>query len=126
MGLINDNTLSERTNLDVSEIMLGIRLCVNNMFFSANNKIYQQIQGLPMVSNLSPVLANIAMQYIETTALSTFNNSVKLWKRYVDDTFVIIKKQLIDDLHRHINSIHPGIQFTIEKEQNHSISFLDI
>ena len=92
MLLINDNTLSERTNLDVPEIMLGIRLCVNNMFFSANDKIYQQIQGLPMGSNLSPVLANIAMQYIETTALSTFNNSVKLWKRYVDDTFVLIKK----------------------------------
>ena len=59
--LNNDNSLHERTKLSVHEIMSGIRLCVNNAFFSALNKIYKQENGLPMGSNLSPVLANIAM-----------------------------------------------------------------
>ena len=44
-----------------------------------------------MGSSLSPVLANIVMEHIESRALQTFGRNIKLWKRYVDDTFVIIE-----------------------------------
>ena len=49
-----------------------------------------------------------------------------LWLRYVDDTFCILNKDHINDFHSHLNSICSHIQFTIEKEHNFSLPFLDV
>ena len=38
---------------------------------------------------LSPIVANIYMESLETGALETFRVKPKLWVRYVDDTFVL-------------------------------------
>ncbi|XP_022083858.1 uncharacterized protein LOC110975582 [Acanthaster planci] len=48
-----------------------------------------------------------------------------LWKRYVDDTFVIAPRDQASRLLDHLNSLKPSIQFTIENEQDNSIAFLD-
>ena len=58
--------------------------------------------------------------------MSTFLNPPKFWRRYVDDTFVIIKKTEVDEFHNHINNIEASIKFTIEHETNSFISFLDV
>ena len=49
----------------------------------------------------------------------------KTWNRYVDGSFVIIKKDCVPEFHDKLNSIDPMISFTMEKEGNHQISFLD-
>jgi len=48
-----------------------------------------------MGSSLSPIIANLVMEHIETEAIATFSHSIKIWRRYVDDTFVIIKENLV-------------------------------
>jgi len=45
-----------------------------------------------MGSSLSPVVANLVMEQIETEAIATFSHPIKMWRRYVDDTFVIINE----------------------------------
>ena len=79
-----------------------------------------------MGSCISPVIANIYMEYIETKAISTFLHPPVLWLRYVDDTFCILHKEHADKFHEHINSICQHIQFTMETEQNSSLPFLDV
>ena len=49
----------------------------------------------------------------------------RIWKRYVDDVFCIIKKGKEDELLKNLNSHRSSIQFTMEKEVNGSLSFLD-
>ena len=52
----------------------------------------------------------------------------RCWKRFVDDTFVVWphpKDTLVPFLN-HLNSHSPHIQFTMEIEQNNSLSFLDV
>ena len=50
-----------------------------------------------------------------------------LWKRYVDDTLTIIKKDHKDPFLDHINSIDPNIRFTSEdQKEDGSIPFLDV
>ena len=51
------------------------------------------------------------MEHIEETALLTFPHQVILWKRSVNDTFVVIDNNFVDEFHEHLNSIHPDIQF---------------
>jgi len=49
----------------------------------------------------------------------------KMWKRYVDDSFVIIKRDTISAFHDTLGSIDPKISLTIETESNGQIAFLD-
>ncbi len=77
-----------------------------------------------MGSPISGFLAEITMQKLESMALPLVNP--KFWVRYVDDTFVVVKKDQLETLHNTINSTIPGIQFTLEKEVNNTLPFLDV
>ena len=75
---------------------------------------------------MSPIVANLYKEYFENRALTSAMNSLRLWKRYVDDTCVIIKQSLKQEFVQHINSVDPSIMFTTEKpRQDGSMPFLD-
>ena len=88
---------------------------------------YKQIFGCAMGSPISPVLADLVMEDIEETAISTFPYTPKWWFRYVDDSYSCLKKDQVDEFHKHLNSINPNIQFTLELENNNGqgLPFLD-
>ena len=79
-----------------------------------------------MGSPVSVAIANMVMEEIEERALSTYGSPPKVWKRYVDDTFTVLRSDTVLDFHDHLNSIHPSIQFTIEREDDMSLPFLDV
>ena len=110
----------------INLIMEGIELCLDKTFFISQDKIKKQIKGVPMGSSLSPVIADIVMEHIETTAMDTFVEDIVIYRRYVDDTFVVLPENSINSFHNHLNSINPSIQFTLEKESNNQLPFLDV
>ena len=75
--------------------------------------------------NNSPVVANLCMEDIEESAILASTVPPKVWKRYVDDSFCIIKKDEIPTFHNTLNSMDRHIFFTIEQENNGQIPFLD-
>ncbi|KFD55539.1 hypothetical protein M513_03591 [Trichuris suis] len=81
-----------------------------------------------MGSSLSPVLAEVFMEHLEEIAFSTANESIVpvLFKRYVDDVFAITKSGEDEAFLNHLNSLFPAcISFTIEKEEDGRLPFLD-
>ena len=48
------------------------------------------------------------------------------WKQYVDDVCAAVNSSLVQTLRHHLNNIEPSIQFTVEREKNRKISFLDV
>ena len=79
-----------------------------------------------MWSPLSPIVANIFMEEFEAKALSTAPCPLSLWKRFVNDTFVVIKSAHKEEFFTHINSIDEGIQFTAENTRaDGSMPFLE-
>ena len=78
-----------------------------------------------MGSPVSPVIANLYMEYFEQRALETAPQKPRLWKRYVDDTCCIVEKGTVDALLDHLNSVRPPIQFTVEQEKDGKLPFLD-
>ena len=123
--LNNDNTLRSRTSLSTDDIISLLDFTLSNNYFVYNNCIYKQIHGCAMGSPVSPIVANLCMEVIEDLAISTSSVPPRVWKRYVDDSFVIIKKDAVSSFHDTLNaSGYPKISFTIELENNGQISLL--
>ncbi|KFD63319.1 hypothetical protein M514_07247 [Trichuris suis] len=81
-----------------------------------------------MGSSLAPVLAEVFMEHLEQIAFSTANESIVplIFKRYIDDIFAITKSGEDVAFLNHLNSLFPTcISFTIEKEENDRLRFLD-
>lgn len=69
-----------------------------------------------MESLFSGLIAETLMQCQELIALPCTQS--KVWIKYVDDTFVIIRKDQLKNTHKTINHIFKGIEFTKEEENN--------
>ena len=82
-----------------------------------------------MGSPVSPIIANIYMEFLEQQAIATAPIQCKprLWKRYVDDVLEIIKDGEVDNLTEHLNQVDQtgNIKFTHEQEKDGQIPFLD-
>ena len=124
--LSRDRTLVERTTVSVDNICDLLSLVLTNTYFSFNGNFYEQKFGTAMGSPVSPIVANIFMQDLETKAVQYSEFIPKVWYRYVDDTFVIIEKEHEDYFFEHFNLINPSIQFTKEIESNCQLPFLDV
>ena len=81
-----------------------------------------------MGSPLGPVLANLFMGYREKKWLQEFDKGkVLMYKRYVDDIFCMFGNEKdAENFFEFLNCRHKNIKFTIEKESNKFLSFLDI
>ena len=69
--LDKDRTLKERTVLAVSDIILLLGFCLKNTYFSFQDQFYEQVEGAAMGSLVSPIVANLYIEYLEQKALST-------------------------------------------------------
>ena len=118
-----DDGLKERTELTAEEIMCVLKFCLDATYFTFQSVVYWQKYGTAMGSPVSVTMANLVMEDIEERALKTYHTEIPVWKRYVDDTFVIIQEDLIEEFHSHLNSIEKTIQFTMELEKEGSYPF---
>ena len=68
------------------------------------------------------------MGHHEKLWLENFHGSTILfYRRYVDDTFCLFNSDRDTTIFfDYINSRHPNIKFTMEKQVNHKLPFLDI
>ena len=123
--LVDDETLEDGTTLTLEQATLLLGICLRTTYFVYHQQFYEQTDGAAMGSPVSPVVANIFMEHIEEAALNTSPSPVRFWRRYVDDTFCFLQKSDVNVVLDHINSISPYINFTVEKESDNQLPFLD-
>ena len=124
--LEDDKELPQRTSMTVHNIICLLEFCLNNTCFIFQGRFHEQTEGAAMGSPLSPIIANLYMEAFEKQAISTAPHPPTFWRRFVDDTFVIIQKTQEDIFFQHINSIDEKIQFTKEASRGDgSMPFLD-
>lgn len=88
--------------------------------------MYKQLEGVPMGLPISPILADIVMEYLLDKALENLDYELKTCVKYVDDLFLVVPRDKISQTLNTFNSIHPSIQFTHEMENNNILPFLDV
>ncbi len=81
-----------------------------------------------MGSRLSPVLAGIYMEHLEETALALCPITHILYKRYVDDIFILWDTRygpytLLLDI---MNNLNENIVLSAEEEDKGALAFLDL
>lgn len=128
--LINSNASDE----EVIAIVDLLECCLKQDFFQFDNVIYKQEDGLAMGNPLSPWLADIFMNDLESKFLELQVDCVRdivYWGRYVDDIFCLVKcnennESKVNDILNLLNSQNDNIKFTSESEIDKSLNFLDL
>ena len=79
-----------------------------------------------MGSPLGPALANIFVGFCESKLFKNVKKPL-FYHRYVDDTFVAFNNEVdCEEFLCHLNSLHPSLRFTFEKECDNCLPFLDV
>jgi hypothetical protein len=117
--------LLQRTSLPVEDIIDLLSFCLNTTYTLCLRAV-QQVFGTAMGSPVSAVIANLVMEDVEERALASVPVSLSFWKRFVDDVISAVSRNEIDILLQHLNYIEPSIQFTVEREINGHLAFLDL
>ena len=79
------------------------------------------------VTNTSSKGNLLSCSFSVVMALGSTSLKPSMWLRYVDDTLILWPRQEnVQILLDHVNSIQPSIQFTMEKEQDNKLPFLNV
>ena len=131
LTLIQNQLLQHQYNSTfVTQFVDLLRCTLNQNYFLYDSKFYHQKDGLPMGSSLSSNISEIFLQHLEQNNIEKLikQHSIVFYGRYVDDILLIYNSNndLNDNILNSFNSIHPNIQYSLEKEQNNKINFLDL
>ena len=82
--------------MEVGDIILLLEFCLKNTYFSFQGQFYEQVEGAAMGSPVSPIVANLYMEYLEQKALSTAptpqSSGAGMWMTPLSSTRKLINK----------------------------------
>ena len=106
-----------------------LSLATKESYFVFNGQLYKQVDGVAMGSPLGPTLANTFLVHFEKNWLRNCPSDFKphYYRRYVDDIFVLFTSpRHLEAFRNFLNGRHANLSFTIEREKQNRMSFLDI
>ena len=117
--------IETNTSLSKTEFIKAVNLVLNSTFFTFNNVVYKQTFGVPMGSPLSPIVADLVLQDLETHSFNLLPFKPDFYFRYVDDVVLATTRSRMDAIVNIFNAYHPRLKFTVEIG-GEQINFLDI
>jgi hypothetical protein len=128
--LTNILTHNPTTPQTQQELLSWYDVITKQNYFTHNNQIISQQDGVAMRSTSSGLISEIFLQHIEqshTTDL-TQKHEIINYCRYVDDILIIYdpNQSVIKKILNDFNSIHPQLRFTAETEDNCTLNLLDL
>ena len=101
---------------------------IKQNYFQFLSTFYLQKKGLAMGSPTPSIFSKIYLQYIENTAIYDIlrHNNIAGYFQYVDDILIVYNTTTnLIDVCNFFNEVMPTMKFTIEKEVDNKINFLD-
>jgi len=125
-----DQAWKQVTLLESEDVVELLEFTLSTTYFCFRGELYKQSFGTAMGSPVSPLVADNFMEHLEQTAIATAPPKCKpkLWKRYVDDIFAVVKRDAVSDLTDHLNQVDDtgSIKFKSELEKDNALPFLDM
>ena len=109
MKLLKNNKRSIKLHVfKMSDIELLLQVCLSRNVFKFDEICYQKFRGRAMGNRLAPILARLYMDYIESHYIT---GDFILYKRYIDDSIVIVRDQItFDNVFNALNDIHMNVK----------------
>jgi len=129
INIIQSHLQKTHSPQETKEIIALLKTALDQNTFRFEDKIYKQPNGLAMGSPLSGILADIFMNKVENTFLASKSaKGIIHWNRYVDDVICLYDSDITsaDKLLDEINKTHQSIIFTMEKETDSKLNYLDL
>jgi hypothetical protein len=99
-------------------------------YFHFEDRTYLQHEGLAIRAPTSPILSEFYLHFLENTTIYSLliDYNISGYFRYVDDIMILYKENTtnIDDLLNTFNKLTTNLMFTLEKETEGKINFLDL
>ena len=102
-----------------------IILYTQNIRFEFEGNAYKQVNGVAMGRPLEPLLAAVFLVMIERKVHENIAKAFP-YKRYVDDILIFTDNDYFNTFLQLLNSTHPNLSVSHEKETNDCFNFLDI
>ena len=121
--------ICKENKIKANTILKMVKHCLSTTRLYFCGRIFTQSKGVAMRNPLAPIIAEIMMQKIQTQAFSSLSRHQQplLFKRYVDDCFIICHKSHVETILNALNAQHSTMQLTMEHpHHNGSIDFLDL
>ena len=84
------------------------------------------MDGISIGSALGPTMAGIFVGFHKVDLFSKYKAPERYF-HYVDDTFCVFGSETdAGEFFSHLNSMHSALRFTLENENNSTVSFLDV
>lgn len=103
------------------------QFCVEeNNYFQYNSLWYKAKSGLEIGGCASPILADFVISDLIEDALAKLSYEPTIITKYVDDILLFGPRDEMEDTLNVFNSLSNEIRFTIEYEENESLTYLDM
>ena len=114
----------------INLLLYGLRIVLEYNFFTFGDSNWKQLRGLAMGTPVAPILAMLYLGYHEETKiLSLCKQSLRLYKRYLDDILLVWRPDptnpYLFNRFRAILRQTPGLSWTY-KEHKEQAPFLDL
>ena len=77
--------------MSVEQVISLLEFCLKTTYFQFQDRFFEQLQEAAMGSPISPILASLYMEDFKKQGINTAEHLLRVWKRCVDDTFVVIE-----------------------------------
>jgi hypothetical protein len=112
------------------DILKLSKIVMDQNYFRFEGRMYLQHRGLTMGAPTSPILSEFYLQFLENSKIYNLliDYNISGYFRYVDDILIIYKENTTNTeyLLSSFNKLTPNLKFTLEKETEGKINFLDI
>ena len=69
--LVKNPTLKDRTVIGIDDIIVLLEFCLKNTYSPFQGQFFEQVEGAAMGSPVSPIVANLYMEFLEQKTLNT-------------------------------------------------------